>query len=114
MKQQKSHYFKWGLTVFLTVCAILAFYDTFYMNGTLQRYLGKLVTVLAPVLYGFAMAYLLAPIVNWIEGLICKGLKWLSLCEPCHAPKSRREAKLGQRRRTAAGQHPGDPHPGMM
>ena len=25
MKQQKSHYFKWGLTVFLTVCAILAF-----------------------------------------------------------------------------------------
>ena len=55
MKQQKSHYFKWGLTVFLTVCAILAFYDTFYMNGTLQRYLGKLVTVLAPVLYGFAM-----------------------------------------------------------
>ena len=46
MKQQKSHYFKWGLTVFLTVCAILAFYDTFYMNGTLQRYLSKLVTVL--------------------------------------------------------------------
>ncbi len=42
-------------------------YDTFYMNGTLQRYLSKLVTVLAPVLYGFAMAYLLAPIVNWIE-----------------------------------------------
>ena len=78
MKQQKSHYFKWGLTVFLTVCAILAFYDTFYMNGTLQRYLGKLVTVLAPVLYGFAMAYLLAPIVNWIEGLIRKGLKRLS------------------------------------
>ena len=75
MKQQKSHYFKWGLTVFLTVCAILAFYDTFYMNGTLQRYLSKLVTVLAPVLYGFAMAYLLAPIVNWIEGLIRKGLK---------------------------------------
>ena len=78
MKQQKSHYFKWGLTVFLTVCAILAFYDTFYMNGTLQRYLSKLVTVLAPVLYGFAMAYLLAPIVNWIEGLIRKGLKRLS------------------------------------
>ena len=74
MKQQKSHYFKWGLTVFLTVCAILAFYDTFYMNGTLQRYLGKLVTVLAPVLYGFAMAYLLAPIVNWFEKLILAGL----------------------------------------
>mgnify|MGYP002744903512 CR=1 FL=1 len=44
---------------------------------------GKLYTYLdvgenAFGLYGFAMAYLLAPIVNWIEGLIRKGLKRLS------------------------------------
>ena len=29
----KSGYLKWGLTIFLTVCAILVFYDTFYMSG---------------------------------------------------------------------------------
>ena len=46
----------------------------------LQRYLSKLVTVLAPVLYGFAMAYLLAPIVNWIEGLIRNCLLYTSRC----------------------------------
>lgn len=60
-----------GLTLFLTACAILIFYDTFYMGGTLQSFVTKLIDTLAPVLYGFVMAYLLAPIVNLIE----RGLK---------------------------------------
>lgn len=70
----KSSYLKWGLTIFLTVCAILVFYDTFYMNGTLQRMVSKLASILSPVLVGLVMAYLLAPIVNWIERLIRSGL----------------------------------------
>lgn len=70
----KSSYLKWGLTIFLTVCAILVFYDTFYMSGTLQRMVSKLASILSPVLVGLVMAYLLAPIVNWIERLIRSGL----------------------------------------
>ena len=58
----KSGYLKWGLTIFLTVCAILVFYDTFYMSGALQRLLSKLASILSPVLVGLVMAYLLAPI----------------------------------------------------
>lgn len=42
-------YWRWGLTAFLTVCAILVFYDAFYQGGTLQHILGKLAEVLAPV-----------------------------------------------------------------
>lgn len=42
-------YWRWGLTAFLTVCAILVFYDAFYQGGTLQQILGKLAQVLAPV-----------------------------------------------------------------
>ncbi|MFQ9052271.1 MAG: hypothetical protein ACLR5H_02980 [Oscillospiraceae bacterium] len=57
----KSGYLKWGLTIFLTVCAILVFYDTFYMSGALQRLLSKLASILSPVLVGLVMAYLLAP-----------------------------------------------------
>ena len=76
MKTIKS-YFKWGLTVFLTVCAILVFYDVFYKGGTLLGFFNKLTSTLAPVLYGFAMAYLLSPIVNWLERLIRLGWsKW--------------------------------------
>ena len=49
---KRTQYFKWGLTAFLTVCAVLVFYDTFYQNGVLQRFLSKLASILAPVLYG--------------------------------------------------------------
>ena len=72
--KDKSGYLKWGLTIFLTVCAILVFYDTFYMSGALQRLLSKLASILSPVLVGLVMAYLLAPIVNWFEKLILAGL----------------------------------------
>ena len=73
----KKYYFQWGLTVFLTVCAILVFYDVFYKGGTLLGFFNKLTSTLAPVLYGFAMAYLLSPIVNWLERLIRLGWsKW--------------------------------------
>lgn len=70
--KEKTRYLKWGLTLFLTVCAILVFYDTFYMSGTLQRFVSKLMSILAPVVYGFVIAYLLTPVVNWLEALIVK------------------------------------------
>lgn len=60
-------YFKWGLTIFLTACAMLVFFDVFYKGGTLQLFFNKLLDILAPILYGMAMAYLLTPIINWVE-----------------------------------------------
>ena len=65
--KRRTQYMKWGLTAFLTVCAVLVFYDTFYMGGTLQRFVNKLFSVLAPVLYGCVIAYLLTPVMSWIE-----------------------------------------------
>ncbi|MBO4854389.1 MAG: AI-2E family transporter [Oscillospiraceae bacterium] len=70
---ERKRYWRLGLTLFLTACAVLIFYDTFYMGGTLQSFVTKLVATLAPVLYGFVMAYLLAPIVNLAERLLRRG-----------------------------------------
>ena len=67
---RRTQYFKWGLTAFLTVCAVLVFYDTFYQAGTLQQFVSRLASILAPVLYGFAIAYLLTPIMSWLEKAI--------------------------------------------
>lgn len=67
---RRTQYFKWGLTAFLTVCAVLIFYDTFYQAGTLQQFVSRLASILAPVLYGFAIAYLLTPIMSWLEKAI--------------------------------------------
>ena len=44
---KRTQYFKWGLTAFLTVCAVLVFYDTFYQAGTLQQFVSKLASILA-------------------------------------------------------------------
>ena len=74
---KRTQYFKWGLTAFLTVCAVLVFYDTFYQNGVLQRFLSKLASILAPVLYGAAIAYLLTPVMSWLEKVI--GAEWKKL-----------------------------------
>ena len=58
-------YFKWGLTAFWTVCAILLVYDTFFAAGA--SFAGRLMVILAPVLYGAFIAYLLAPVVDFFE-----------------------------------------------
>ena len=58
-------YFKWGLTAFCTVCAILLVYDTFFASGA--SFAGRLMVILAPVLYGAFIAYLLAPVVDFFE-----------------------------------------------
>ena len=67
---KRTQYFKWGLTAFLTVCTVLVFYDTFYQDGTLQGFLSQLASILSPVLYGFAIAYLLTPVMSWLENNI--------------------------------------------
>lgn len=60
--KERTRYLKWGLTLFLTVCAIMVFYDTFYQSGALQRFVSKMMGILAPVVYGFAIAYLSHPL----------------------------------------------------
>ena len=65
--KRDNHYLAWGLTAVCSVCAILLFYDLVFRSSIVMQYVEKLVRILAPVLYGFAMAYLLSPVVNWFE-----------------------------------------------
>ena len=68
----KKRYFYGGLTVVLSVCAIMVFYDTVFHNGVLLSLWRTLVKALRPVLYGAVMAYLLAPTVNFFDRGILK------------------------------------------
>lgn len=68
--KRDNHYVAWGLTAVAVVCAILLFYDIVFRHSIILVYLNKLIAILAPVLYGFAMAYLLTPVVNWFERVI--------------------------------------------
>ena len=53
--KRDNHYIQWGLTAVGVVCTILLFYDVFFRSSTVMLYLRKLVTILAPVLYGFGL-----------------------------------------------------------
>lgn len=73
---KNKSYLRWGLTITLSACAILVFYNTFFQNGVLLLFIKKLLHILKPVIYGFALAYLLAPVVNFFDRVfICADKK---------------------------------------
>ena len=65
----------WGLAIFLTVAAILLFYDTLFGRRVLPNFGSQLLRALQPVLIGGVLAYLLAPVIDFIEGGLFSG--WL-------------------------------------
>ena len=62
-----NQYVKWGLTAFCTVGALALFHDTMLGSRTLITLFSRLVQAMQPVLYGAAMAYLLAPVINFFD-----------------------------------------------
>lgn len=64
---RKSAPVKYGVTVFLTVGAILLFYDTLFGRHWLPGVWRQLMEAVRPILYGAFIAYLLAPVVNFFE-----------------------------------------------
>lgn len=68
--KKDNHYFAWGLTAVCVVCAIMLIYDVVFRDSIVMAYTEKLLDIMAPILYGCAIAYLLAPIVNWFERII--------------------------------------------
>ncbi|PXV95637.1 putative PurR-regulated permease PerM [Lachnotalea glycerini] len=60
-------YLYWGVTAFFVIAvSILFFYGVFH-NNKLVNFFDKLITILMPIIYGMIIAYLLAPVVNYLE-----------------------------------------------
>ena len=70
--KKDNHYFAWGLTAVCVVGAVLLIYDVVFRESIVMNYAGVLIGILAPILYGAVMAYLLAPLVNWFERIILR------------------------------------------
>lgn len=79
--RKDNHYFAWGMTAVCVVCAVMLIYDLVFRDSIVMAYTSRLMGILAPILYGAAIAYLLAPVVNWFERVIFrqggrKAAKW--------------------------------------
>ncbi len=67
-----SHYFKWGLTAFLTTLALLVCFFILYHLMDLLTGLRSVMRILQPFLYGGILAYLLTPFCRRAEGWLDK------------------------------------------
>lgn len=80
-----NKYFRWGLTVFLVVAASIVFYYFVFHSSNIRYGLGILASILMPIVWGFAIAYLLTPVLNFLEKKIL-----FPLCEKCRIKESKR------------------------
>ncbi|MBR4040453.1 MAG: AI-2E family transporter [Clostridia bacterium] len=62
-----SKYVKWGLTAFAVIAASISFAYLIFHTDTLMNTAGSYAQMLMPVLFGFGIAYLMTPILNFIE-----------------------------------------------
>lgn len=73
-KKEWSNYFKIGLTVFLTfVCCILFFFLLWRFKGFSDLW-GKVMSAAEPIIIGLILAYLLNPVMKFVERPIYKYL----------------------------------------
>lgn len=56
-----------GMTAFLVVAASIVFYFAFLRFTNISDVFGKIFGILKPIIYGFVIAYLLNPIVKYVE-----------------------------------------------
>lgn len=83
MKWKKDNkYFKLGITSFCVVCASIVFYYIIFHSENLSKNISLILTVLSPIIYGIVIAYLVTPILNFIQYKLLSPLadriKWKS------------------------------------
>lgn len=62
-----NKYFRWGLTAFSVIVASICFYYVTFHFSNIIMGVSKVLSVFMPVLLGFVTAYLLTPVLNYVE-----------------------------------------------
>lgn len=62
-----NKYLHWGVTAFLVIAASMLFYYGIFHMKSLISGIKLFMSIMAPIIYGVAIAYILSPIVNFLE-----------------------------------------------
>ena len=84
-----NKYFRWGLTAFLVIVAGIVFYYFMFHSSNIKSGINTITGILMPVVVGLVMAYLLTPILNFLEDRIM-----IPLCNKCKIKESRRRNSI--------------------
>lgn len=60
-------YLYWGITTFLVIAASLLFYFGIFHMNSLRNMLGKIYNIVTPLVYGAFIAYIMNPLVRFLE-----------------------------------------------
>lgn len=63
-----NRYVRWGVTAFLVIVASIIFYYLMFHNSSVRFILRTFIDILMPVVFGMVIAYLMSPVLNYIEG----------------------------------------------
>ena len=73
MKSDRDNkYIFWGITAFIVVALSILFYYTLFNFATVTSGIGHFFGIIMPIVDGFIIAYILTPLINFIENLIYK------------------------------------------
>lgn len=78
-----NKYFRWGLTAFLVIAAGITFYYFMFHHSNIKTGIDTITNIVMPVLLGLVMAYLLTPILNFLENRIL-----IPICNKCRIRES--------------------------
>ena len=94
---KNNKYFRWGLTAFLTIAASICFYYLLFHGNSIKAGFHTITGILMPVLYGLVTAYLLTPVLNYIETKLL-----FPLCRKLKVKEKKKEAVKQQNFEVAA------------
>ena len=65
-----NKYVRWGLTSFLVIAASITFYYLIFHSSNIHEKFSLIMGILMPVIFGLVTAYLLTPILNFMESRV--------------------------------------------
>lgn len=80
-----NRYIKWGVTAFLVLAAAITFYYFIFHSSNIRAGFNAVIDILMPVVLGLGIAYLLTPILNFVEDKIL-----LPVCRKCKIKETAR------------------------
>ncbi|MCM1027492.1 MAG: AI-2E family transporter [Roseburia sp.] len=84
-----NKYVRWGLTAFLVIAGGIVFYYFMFHRSNIRAGFNVIVDILMPVVVGMSIAYLLTPVLNFIEGKLLR-----PLCDKCKVKPSKKRNSL--------------------
>ncbi len=84
-----NKYVRWGVTAFLVIAASICFYYLVFHASALKANLTALGNIVMPILFGLGMAYLLTPVLNFVEEKLL-----IPLCEKLKIKESKKRSKI--------------------